>query len=250
MYQVLLELGPLKIYGYGIALVTAFYVDYFILHRELKRLKYDPNLATEIVFWAAVGGILGAKIYYLLENFSAVVADPVGIIFSGFGLVFFGGLIGGTLGVTVVLLRNKLDWLTFSDIVAPLLILGYAIGRSGCFLNGCCYGIETNLPWGLHFPNLPIGMHVHPTQLYEFSAGLVIFFILWKKRKTIKRTGELFFTYFILAGTERFLIEFIRINPKYLFGLTGAQLFGLLLILVGAIFLKWPLGKEYGTHPD
>ena len=90
MYQVLFELGPLKIYGYGLALVTAFYVDYFILHRELKRLKYDPNLATEIVFWAAVGGILGAKIYYLLENFSAVVADPVGIIFSGFGLVFFG----------------------------------------------------------------------------------------------------------------------------------------------------------------
>lgn len=250
MYPILFELGPIKLYSYGLALVMAFYVDYYILHKELKRLKYDPNLATDIIFWGAVGGILGSKIYYLLENISDVIADPLGVIFSGYGLVFFGGLIGGTLGVTWVLVRNKLDWLTFADIVAPLLILGNAIGRCGCFLNGCCYGVETSLLWGLHFPNLPAGMQVHPTQLYEFIAELIIFMILWRMRLTIKVTGSLFFTYFILAGIERFLIEFIRVNPEYIFGLTGAQIFALLLMGTGAYFLKRPIGKEYGTLPD
>ncbi len=248
MKQILLEIGPIKIYSYGLALVTAFYVDYFILHRELKRLKYDPRLATDIIFWGAIGGILGSKIYYLIENIADVITDPIGIIFSGYGLVFWGGLIGGTLGVTWVLIRNKLDWLTFADIVAPLLILGYAIGRCGCFMNGCCYGVETSLPWGLHFPHMPAGIHVHPTQVYELITGLTIFAILWKLRLKVKYTGNLFFIYFILAGIERFLIEFIRINPKLLFGLTGAQIIALLLIGTGIYFLVRPIGKEYGTH--
>ncbi len=245
MYPILLEIGPFKLHAYGVALVCAFYVDYYLLYRELKRLNYEPKIATDIILWGAIGGIGGSKIWYLLENISQVMADPVGTIFSGYGLVFFGGLVGGTLGVTYVLVRNKLDWLTFSDIVAPLLILGYAIGRTGCFMNGCCYGLNTDLPWGIHIPHLPAGVHVHPTQLYEFALGLSIFFILWRLRLKIKITGQLFFTYFILAGTERFLIEFIRINPKYLWGLSGAQLFALLLVATGAFFLWRPIGKEY-----
>ncbi len=248
MQQILLEIGPFKLYSYGLALVTAFYVDYYILQREFKRLKYDPNLATDIVFWAAVGGILGAKIYYLVENIGAVIADPAAVILSGYGLVFWGGLVGGTLGVTFVIWRKKLEWLVIADIVAPLLIMGYAIGRTGCFMNGCCYGLATDLPWGLHFPHQAAGLTVHPTQLYEFSAGLIIFYILWQRRKNIKFTGNLFFTYFILAGSERFLIEFIRINPKYVAGLSGAQIFSILLIAAGTYFLKNPIGREYRNN--
>lgn len=245
MRQVLFEIGPLSIHSYGLALVIAFYSTYFLLRYDLKRLKYDPQLAADIVFWAAVGGILGAKIYYLAENYRTLLADPVGMIFSGYGLVFWGGLIGGTLGVTYVLYRKKLNWLVFSDLVAPLLILGYAVGRSGCFMNGCCYGVETDLPWGIHFQHLPAGISVHPTQLYEIALGLIIFGYLWWRRLRIKYSGELFFTYFILAGAERFLIEFIRINPKYLFNLTGAQLIAVILIGTGGYFLWKPIGKEY-----
>ncbi|MFH1852481.1 MAG: prolipoprotein diacylglyceryl transferase [Candidatus Neomarinimicrobiota bacterium] len=247
MLPILFKIGPLKIHSYGLALVLAFYACYYLLHYDLKRLKYDPQLATDIIFFGAVCGILGSKIWYLIENIGAVLADPVGLIISGYGLVFFGGLIGGTLGVTWVLLRNKLDWLTFGDIVAPLLILGYAIGRTGCFMNGCCYGVTTALPWGIHYPHLGPGIQVHPTQLYELTLGLLIFLFLWRRRLRLKTTGSLFFTYLVLAGAERFLIEFIRINPKYLFNLSGAQWFALIIIAIGAYFLKYPPGKAYGS---
>ena len=121
--------------------------------KNLNRLGYDAKLASDIVFAAAVGGILGSKIYYLIENFERVKADPTGMIFSGAGLVFLGGLMGGTIGVTYVIKKNKLSWIKFADIVAPLLILGYAVGRVGCLLVGDDYGLPTNVPWGIAFPN-------------------------------------------------------------------------------------------------
>ena len=130
----------LAIYSYGFMLVVAFYTCYALLLKEMRRLGYSDKLASDILTAAAIGGIIGSKIYYLMENFDRVVIDPTGMIFSGAGLVFLGGLMGGTLGVTIVLKKNELPWLTFADIVAPLLILGYAIGRVGCFLVGDDYG--------------------------------------------------------------------------------------------------------------
>ena len=146
---------------------------------------------------------------------------------------------GGTLGVTIVLKKNELHWLTFADIVAPLLILGYAIGRVGCFLVGDDYGLPTRFLIGMTFENgsppTTYGsftynypwvdlsgwnsgevLTVYPTQIMETIIGLGIFYFLWKKRKTIQVKGSLFFTYLIYAGIERFFMEFIRINPKYI----------------------------------
>ena len=107
-----------------------------LLYKEMERLKYDQNLASDIVTSAAIGGIVGSKIYYLIENIDRVIVDPYGMIFSGAGLVFLGGLMGGTIGVTIVLRKNKLPWLKFADIIAPLLMIGYSVGRIGCFLVG------------------------------------------------------------------------------------------------------------------
>ncbi|MBT4144949.1 MAG: prolipoprotein diacylglyceryl transferase [Candidatus Marinimicrobia bacterium] len=272
MIPVLFKIGPLTIYSYGAALVAAFYTTYFLLSRDLKRLNYDDKLASDMIFSAALGGILGAKIYYLMENFGRVLDDPTGMIFSGSGLVFLGGLMGGTLGVTIVLRQNKLPWLIFADIVAPLLILGYAIGRVGCLLVGDDYGLPTHLPWGLTFENglpatsyanfaenyswidltgfEPGWLKVHPTQLYETLAGLGIFTFLWRKRKNVKITGSLFFTYLVFAGTERFLIEFLRTNEKYLFQMfSGAQVISMIMILIGTYFLFHPFkqDEELGT---
>ena len=274
MYPIIFDFGVISIFGfefhpvinsYGFMLMMAFYSCYYFLNKDLNRLGYDAKLASDIVFAAAVGGILGSKIYYLIENFERVKADPTVMIFSGAVLVFLGGLMGGTLGVTYVIKKNKLSWIKFADIVAPLLILGYAVGRVGCLLVGDDYGLPTNVPWGIAFPNglppstysvfqsyypwvnlegfSPGVLKVHPTQIYESVIGFGIFYYLYQKRSKVVIVGSLFFTYLIFAGVERFFIEFLRVNSKYLFGLSGSQLISLIMILIGAWFLTHPVSQ-------
>ena len=281
MYPVIYDFGNINIFGfqfnpvinsYGFMLMMAFYTCYFFLNKDLKRLGYDSNLSGDIVFAAAVGGILGSKIYYLIENFDRVIADPTGMIFSGAGLVFLGGLMGGTLGVTFVINKNNLSWITFADIVAPLLILGYAIGRIGCLLVGDDYGLPTHLPWGIEFPNgLPPSTYsifqtyypwvsldnfepgvlsVHPTPIYEAIIGGLIFYYLYQKRTSVTIVGSLFFTYLILAGTERFIVEFLRVNEKYFIGLSGAQMISILMITIGAWFLMHPVKQPVDSKSE
>ena len=193
----------LAIYSYGFMLVVAFYACYALLLKEMRRLGYGDKLASDILTAAAIGGIIGSKIYYLLEKYDRVIVDPKGMIFSGAGLVFLGGLMGGTLGVTIVLKKNELHWLTFADIVAPLLILGYAIGRVGCFFVGDDYGLPTRIFIGMTFENgsppttyesftynYPLVdlsgwdsgdlITVYPTQIMETIIGLGIFYFLWR----------------------------------------------------------------------
>ena len=281
MYPVIYDFGNINIFGfefnpvinsYGFMLMMAFYSCYYFLNKDLKRLGYDSNLSGDIVFAAAVGGILGSKIYYLIENFDRVIADPTGMIFSGAGLVFLGGLMGGTLGVTFVINKNNLSWITFADIVAPLLILGYAIGRIGCLLVGDDYGLPTQLPWGIQFPNgLPPSTYsifqtyypwvnldnfepgvlsVHPTPIYETIIGGLIFYYLYQKRTSVTIVGSLFFTYLILAGTERFIVEFLRVNEKYFIGLSGAQVISILMITIGAWFLMHPVKQPVDSKSE
>ena len=152
MYPVILEIGPIKIYSFGLMLVTAFYTCYGLLYLEMKRLKYDTEIASDIIFWSAVGGVLGAKIYYLIENLDRTIQDPMGMIFSGSGFVFLGGLIGSIICVSIVLKNRNLPWYLFADIIAPLIMIGYAIGRLGCFLVGDDYGLPSSLPWAVSFP--------------------------------------------------------------------------------------------------
>ena len=283
MYPIIFDFGlvdifgfqfRLAIYSFGLMLVLAFYTCYFLLNYDLKRLGYDEKLASDIIFWAAVGGIIGSKVYHVLENLDEVLSsqNPLGMIFSGSGLVFFGGLLGGILAVTMVLRKNNLSWLVFADLVAPLLILGYSIGRFGCFLVGDDYGIPSNLPWAIGFPNgLPpttstvFGLQfpwidisgfstrvltVHPTQVYETLVCAGIFFLLWKKRTEDGVQGSLFFLYLILAGIERFFIEFIRTNEKYFLDIfSGAQIISVTMICIGLYFLLNPLTESVSDTP-
>tara|TARA_Y100000814_G_C12316696_1_gene396852 strand:+ start:549 stop:1331 length:783 start_codon:yes stop_codon:yes gene_type:complete len=244
MMPYILEIGPLRIPSYGFMLMIAFMTNYFLLTRETKKLGKDPEIAGDLVFWAAIGGIGGSKVYYMIENFNAFSADPLAMIFSGSGLVFLGGLAGGMLAVTIYLRKKNEPWLMWADIVAPCLILGYAIGRIGCFLVGDDYGIPTNLPWGMSFPRgaPPTYQEVHPTQIYEAVLGLSIFFVLSRLRLKSKPLGSVFSFYLIFAGMERFLIEFIRTNEKYMLGLSGAQVISLIMVTTGIILLT-QLGK-------
>ena len=217
MYPTLIDFGMidllgfkfrLAIHSFGFMLVIAFYTTYFILDKDLKKLKYDNTLASDLVFWAALGGVFGSKVYHLLENMDQLIIDPIGMIFSGSGLVFLGGLIGGTISVSIILHKNNLPWLVFADIVAPLLILGYGIGRIGCFLVGDDYGTPSKLPWAIsyqeglppttktvfsyQFPWIDVSnfdseiLTVHPTQLYEAIICGLMFYVLWKKRNYIQ----------------------------------------------------------------
>jgi len=277
MFPVIFDFGEVSIFGfsfhpvinsYGFMLMIAFYTCYYFLNKDLKRLGHKPALAGDIVFAAAVGGIVGSRIYFLLENFEQFLNDPIGMIFSGGGLVFLGGLLGGLLAVTYIIKKNNLRWIAFADIVAPLLILGYAIGRVGCLLVGDDYGLPTDLPWGMEFPNgippstyqifqsrypwvdlsgfSPGVLKVHPTQIYETLIGSGIFYYLYKKRQSVKVVGSLFFTYLTLAGAERFMIEFLRINQKYFLGLSGAQLISVTMLSIGLWFLYHPVGQIEG----
>ena len=241
MWPILVKLGPLTIYSYGTMMAIAFLVGGWLAGREMDRRGLPGQLASNMVFWAAVGGIAGSRLWALAEDWQAVLRDPIHMIFSGSGFVFYGGLVGGTVGVTLTIWRNGLPWLSVVDCIAPTLALGHAIGRIGCQLAGDGdWGKVSNLPWAMAYPNAiigwnyPPGVRVHPAPVYEMLAYLGIFALLWAMRKRPHADGNLFWWYLVLAPGARFLIEFVRINPRGLFGLTEAQLFSLLLMAIGA----------------
>jgi len=168
-----LHIGPIPIHLFGIFLALAFLAASSVAGREFARKGWDANLASSAVVWAAVGGLLGARLWILLDAWPEFVRDPVGFLFTGGGFVFYGGLLGGALAVTLFFRRHDIPWLRGADAVAPAIVLGQAIGRLGCQAAGDGdWGSETTLPWGMAYPyavvgwDKPPGVVVHPTPLY------------------------------------------------------------------------------------
>jgi len=261
MHPILLQIGPFTISSFGVMMVMAFLLANYILRKDVIAEGYDPIVAEDITFRAAIGGIIGAKIYYLIETIdsgqasdnlnglSEVIAGVFtlsisrvaeGVQIFGAGLVFLGGFIGGLLTVSWYVYRRKLRWLQVADWVAPVLVLGHGIGRIGCFLVGDDYGTPSNLPWACTFPEglPPTYIAVHPTQLYEMTAYFAIFIILRYRKNNQKFPGELMFEYLFLAGFARFMVEFIRTNTKYWFDLSGAQYLSIIMMAIG-IYQLW-----------
>ena len=257
MYPILFEFGPFIISSFGVMMVIAFLLGNYLLRRDVVAQGYDPIIAEDITFRAAIGGILGAKVYYLIETIpTGQAADNVsglieiiagiftlsggriaaGIQNFGAGLVFLGGLIGGVAAISWYVYRKKLNWLEIADLAVPFLVLGHGIGRIGCFLVGDDYGIASNLPWAIAFPKglPPTDITVHPTQLYEMAAYFSIFFYLRYRKRNQQFKGEIMFEYLFLGGLARFMVEFIRTNTKYLFDLSGAQYLSILMMGIGA----------------
>jgi phosphatidylglycerol:prolipoprotein diacylglycerol transferase len=234
----------------------AFVIGQITAQRELARRGYDPEPMGDVVFAAVIGGLLGGKLYY------AILMGDLSAVFSRAGFVFWGGLIGGILVTYVVIHRKHLPFTRISDVCAPALAVGYSIGRTGCWAVGDDYGRPFNGFGAVSFPHgappstvgnmtqlfhiaPPLGssldqvLSVYPTQLYETALGFVMFLILWRLRDHKHAEGWLFGLYCVLAGIERFIIEFVRAkDDRFFFGtFTTAQLIALLFAIGGGVWM-------------
>jgi len=256
----LFHIGPIPIRSFGLMMALAFIAAYFVLRGEIKRNRLEKSFADTILIAALLGGLAGARIFHIVENFKQFLASPLSFVFTGAGFAWYGGLGGGVLAAGGVVLKKKQPLSVVADCVAPGLALGYGIGRIGCFLSGDgCYGKPTSGWWGMAFPygivptkyavdeltgkRIPIEW-VHPTPLYELTVSLLIFALLWKLRKKELKSGTIFWLYLALAGCARFLVEFWRRNPIVAIGLTMAQLLSILAIGLGIFFVFLNLWQE------
>jgi phosphatidylglycerol:prolipoprotein diacylglycerol transferase len=253
-----LHIGSFAIPTFGLMVATGLLVAAYVLQADFDRRRAqfvksgylkgggEPTHHDEgffIIGIAGLAGIVGARLYHVLETPRELMADP-SMLISRFGFAWFGGFLGGFVALVFLAGRFGIPTLTFMDLCSPAAAVGYAIGRIGCLLSGDGdYGIPTTLPWGMSFPNgvVPTIERVHPTPIYEFIIWLVIAAILWQAGKRAASgagtKGEVFCGYLILTGVARFLIEFIRINPRSFLGLSNAQTASVLSVVVGFILL-------------
>lgn len=256
--------GPIQITGFGLAILMCFVVAQVVAERELVRRGHDPAPIPDMIFAALVGGLLGAKLYYV------IVLGHWNDLFDRSGFVYWGGFIGGALAVIGVVTYKRASLWRMADVSAAALAGAYAIGRTGCWAIGDDYGRPWNGLLAVAFPDgappstagvmahdfgvaIPAGMSattvlsVYPTQLLEVAMGLGMFFILWRLRNHAHAEGWLFGVYAVLSGLERFLIEFLRAKDDRLaVGLTYAQLIAIGMMAVGIGIMWWR--RRVGPH--
>ena len=255
MFPVLLRIGSFELTTFGLMMFIAFITGGWVATRQFRIYGLREELVSTALMYAAIGGIVGAKVYY------AVLARDWHLLFDRAGLVWYGGLLGGWIAVSLYFIHERVDYFTAADGMAPGLAIGYALGRIGCFLVGDDYGRPTNSWVGIAFPKgsppttaeslRQFGVHVdasipadqvlrvHPTQLYEAAAGLIIFGILLAAARRAHPRGRIIGLFCILLGVERFLVEIVRAKDDRLLGpFTIAQLISVLLIITGTFFVS------------
>jgi phosphatidylglycerol:prolipoprotein diacylglycerol transferase len=251
MYPVLLQLGPVTIYSFGAMMAVALLTGGWLVAKEMDRKGLPGELASNLLVAAAIGAVVGGRLWVVIEDWRGFLNDPIGMIFTGSGFAFYGGFVAAVLLVYLTVRRHGLPWWSITDCAAPVIALGHAIGRVGCQLAGDGdWGTVSELPWAMAYPNAiigwdhPPGVRVHPTPLYEMLAYLAVFAVLWRIRTRPRADGQLFCWYLVLAPSARFLIEFVRHNPRHVFGLSVAQLFSILLIALGVAGFSWLRGAR------
>ena len=265
------DVGPLQLTGFGLAVLLAFVIAQIIAQRELARRGHDPEPIGDLIFAAVIGGLLGGKIYY------AILQGSMSAILGRAGFVFWGGLMGGILVVWLVIRRKHLSFARISDVGGIGVAAAYSVGRTGCWAVGDDYGRPWDGPFAVSFPHgappstvgnmtelfhipPPVGssmsqvVSVHPTQLYETALGFVMFLILWRLRDHKHAEGWLFGLYCVLAGIERFIIEFVRAkDDRFFLGtFTVAQVIGILFAVGGALWMyarRNPRPDAPGIYP-
>jgi phosphatidylglycerol---prolipoprotein diacylglyceryl transferase len=238
-----LHIWHLNVPTFGLMLWLAAVAGAIVMDRSFKRAGVEAD-AVGMVAIAVIAGIVGAKLWHVIDTPSEFREAGWRVLWDTAGFAWFGGLVFGISALLVQGWWVRIGSLRILDLAAPAAAIGYGIGRLGCFLSGDgCYGIETNLPWGMSFPNgiepTPLGVRVHPTPLYELFAGLLIGWFLWRRGAKQRGTGAILGEYLVLTGIARFLVEFIRRNPKILWNLSNAQLASLGSVLIGVGLILW-----------
>ncbi len=265
MIPVLFHIGPLTVYSYGLMMALGFLAADWVVTLECRRRSLPADYASSMIVWAAIAGIAASRLLDIFNNFSSYMADPKSMIFSGSGFVWYGGMIGGIAAVYVVSRRYKIPFLQTADMAAPALAIGQAIGRLGCLTSGDGdWGLPSTLPWAMSFPKAIVGwnsdtvlklgpggtlvsgyfpgVRVHPTPIYEAILYAGVFLLLWSLRKKGLADGRLLYLYLMLAGLARFMVEFLRINPRVFAELSEAQVIAIGMMIVGGI--GWLLSGE------
>jgi phosphatidylglycerol:prolipoprotein diacylglycerol transferase len=245
-----IHLGPITIGTFGLFMWLAFVAAFFVWRADLRRRAINADVHTMVAI-VALAGVVGAKLYHVLERSSELIRDPVGEIFSRTGFAWFGGFLGGMIAMVLLAKHYRVPVLRLMDSAAPAAALGYAVGRIGCLTSGDGdYGTPTNLPWGMSFPppaldpsgphctfyGLPETCRMHPTPIYELLVGIAITWLLWRMATT-RPAGYVVGWFFVLSGAARFAVEFIRLNPRIYWGVSNAQVASLASIVVGAVLL-------------
>ncbi len=254
VYPFVLHLGPLELTGYGLMMMAAFLMAGWAIQLELRGRGLDEDYAADIIIAGVIGGLVGAKLWYV------ALTGEADALFRRGGFVWYGGFLGAVIAILLNGWRRRVAPRLTAELCAAPLALGYALGRVGCFLVNDDYGIPSNLPWAMKFPNgLPpttvanlqgMGVHfppgtnptqlvaVHPTQLYETALMFLVFLWLWRRRDHGHAVGWMFACYMVFAGAERFLVEIVRAKDDRLLGpLTLAQLTSVLLMIVGGLLM-------------
>ncbi|MHB8754541.1 MAG: prolipoprotein diacylglyceryl transferase [Candidatus Acidiferrales bacterium] len=281
-----IHIGPITLASFGICVGIAMFVSYFVLAKDMQRRGIHAP-ADMLVAVPCIAGLIGAKLYHVLETPRELFADPR-ILISQYGFAWFGGFLGGFIAFVWLARKYRIPLLEIFDAASPAAALGYGIGRIGCLISGDGdYGIPTSLPWGMSFPHglVPTTQRVHPTPIYELIVAIFIFWWLWRvggrqararlssgnlppasgnakiservarknftkgpgDEKVAPPRGAVFAQYLILTGIARFLVEFIRINPRSFFGMTNAQAASLASIILGVAMI-WRLRSRPGAE--
>jgi len=244
MRPILFQIGPLSIPSYGLMLVISFLVAIWLVRRTARKFNIPPLIIESLAFYVMLGVILGGRILDIAFHWSQYQNDLLGIIriWEG-GMMFFGGFIGGFIAAVLCLKKQKIPILLIADLIAPAVALGEFFTRLGCFLNGCCFGTPSTLPWAIQFPpqciagSSPVGeQHLHPTQLYSSLFGLLLFFFLNNRLYKPHKQGEIFAWYLIYSGIFRFGVDFIRYYENSANFLIN-QIITLGLVIAGVLFI-------------
>jgi phosphatidylglycerol---prolipoprotein diacylglyceryl transferase len=243
---------PHNIPTFGLMLWFAAVVAGVVMDRNFRRAKVSAD-AVGMVAITVVAGIVGAKLWHVLDTPSEFREQGWRVLWDTGGFAWFGGLVAGISALLIQGVMARIGAIRTLDLAAPAAAFGYGIGRIGCFLSGDgCYGIPTNLPWGMSFPHgiEPVFVRVHPTPLYELGGGLLIGTWLWIRGGKARPTGGILGEYLVLTGLARFLVEFLRRNPHVMWGMSNAQLASLGSIVAGAALLLWVSTRRAAAVDD
>ncbi|MEX0806887.1 MAG: prolipoprotein diacylglyceryl transferase [Candidatus Binatia bacterium] len=248
MYPVLFEFGGFQIRSYGVIVALSFIIGLWMSIREAERKGLDPKLVQDFAVYGLLGGIVGARLYFVLFSAPGYFSEhpwEIFAVWSG-GIGIIGSLLGGFLVAVWFCHKKKISLLRFGDTLAPGITLGQTLGQFACLLNGDSYGRPTDLPWAITYTDprslAPLNIPLHPIEIYEMIVYFLVFLIIWKMRKKYTSDGFALFTYLAGYGVARFIVDFFRGEPAmFAWGIQAAQVFGAAMIvasLTGFLLLR------------